>query len=61
MTFVDLRVVPPALRPATAPRIASALSMRRLSLDGWSERQTVLFVIFMGLLLYVPFAGSYGL
>ncbi len=35
--------------------------MRRLSLDGWSERQTALFVIFMGLLLYVPFAGSYGL
>ncbi|HVT07785.1 MAG TPA: glycosyltransferase family 39 protein [Polyangia bacterium] len=35
--------------------------MRRLSLDGWSERQTALFVIVMGLLLYVPFAGSYGL
>jgi 4-amino-4-deoxy-L-arabinose transferase-like glycosyltransferase len=35
--------------------------MRRFSLDGLTERQTALFVIFLGLLLYIPFAGSYGL
>jgi 4-amino-4-deoxy-L-arabinose transferase-like glycosyltransferase len=35
--------------------------MRRFSLDGLTERQTALFVILMGLLLYIPFAGSYGL
>ena len=35
----------------------------RLSLrpDDWSERQTGLFVILIGLLLYIPLAGSYGL
>src|SRR5579871_2803875 len=29
--------------------------------DDWTERQTGLFVILIGLLLYVPLAGSYGL
>ncbi len=29
--------------------------------DEWSERQAALFVILIGLLLYIPFAGSYGL
>jgi hypothetical protein len=29
--------------------------------DDWSERQTGLFVILIGLLLYVPLAGAYGL
>jgi len=29
--------------------------------DDWSERQTGLFVVLIGLLLYIPFAGSYGL
>ena len=29
--------------------------------DDWSERQTGLFVILIGLLLYIPLAGSYGL
>jgi len=35
--------------------------MRRFSLDSLTERQTALLVILMGLLLYIPFAGSYGL
>jgi 4-amino-4-deoxy-L-arabinose transferase-like glycosyltransferase len=29
--------------------------------DRWSERQTTLAVLLFGLLLYLPFAGSYGL
>ena len=29
--------------------------------DDWSERQTGLFVVLIGLLLYIPLAGSYGL
>jgi 4-amino-4-deoxy-L-arabinose transferase-like glycosyltransferase len=35
--------------------------MNAFSLDAWTERRTVLFVILMGLLLYLPLAGSYGL
>jgi 4-amino-4-deoxy-L-arabinose transferase-like glycosyltransferase len=35
--------------------------MRLPSLDSLSERRVSLFVILFGLLVYVPFAGSYGL
>jgi 4-amino-4-deoxy-L-arabinose transferase-like glycosyltransferase len=35
--------------------------MRLPSLDDWSERQVGLAVILLGLLLYIPLAGSYGL
>ncbi len=39
-------------------RFSSRLPLRP---DDWSERQTGLFVILIGLLLYIPLAGSYGL
>jgi 4-amino-4-deoxy-L-arabinose transferase-like glycosyltransferase len=50
-----------ALRPAR--RALSIGAFMRLSFrpDDWTERQTGLFVILIGLLLYIPFAGSYGL
>src|SRR5450432_3702905 len=32
-----------------------------LALDDWSERQVSIAVILLGLLLYIPLAGSYGL
>ena len=35
--------------------------MRLPSLNSLSERQVSLLVILFGLLLYIPFAGSYGL
>jgi 4-amino-4-deoxy-L-arabinose transferase-like glycosyltransferase len=35
--------------------------MRLPSLDAWSERQVSIAVILLGLLLYIPLAGSYGL
>jgi len=37
--------------------LTMATAMRWFSLDDWSERQTALFVILMGLVLYIPFAG----
>ena len=47
---------PPAVAPATTttpPRLGL--------LDRLSEGQTTALVILLGLLLYIPFAGTYGL
>ena len=46
--------------PAVAP-VAPAPAASGSFFDRFTERQMTLFVILFGLLLYVPFAGSYGL
>jgi len=51
--------------PVTAAEGAPAPAVERASggsfFDRFTERQMTIFVILFGLLLYVPFAGSYGL
>ncbi len=48
----------PAVLPAAAP---SPFGAARGFLDRLSERQTTLLVLLIGLLLYIPLAGTYGL
>jgi 4-amino-4-deoxy-L-arabinose transferase-like glycosyltransferase len=43
------------------PSSSRSLRSSWLSCDAWSERQVATAVILLGLLLYIPFAGSYGL
>ncbi len=56
---------PTAATGATAPAVAPVEVAERPSggsfFDRFTERQMTIFVILFGLLLYVPFAGSYGL
>ena len=49
--------------PASAPRPAGGTERwwHRLSLSRFTERQVALGVMMMGLLVYLPLAGSYGL
>jgi 4-amino-4-deoxy-L-arabinose transferase-like glycosyltransferase len=51
---------PPPDSPAPAPSTTPATPAAGL-LDRLSERQMVLAVLLFGILLYLPFAGSYGL
>jgi len=51
----------PAVDPPPSPRAAPAAPPRLGLLDRLSERQTTLLVILIGLVLYIPFAGTYGL
>jgi 4-amino-4-deoxy-L-arabinose transferase-like glycosyltransferase len=59
-----LRAATPAHSIAAFMSLRSSLRSLRSSLrscDAWSERQVATAVILLGLLLYIPFAGSYGL
>jgi 4-amino-4-deoxy-L-arabinose transferase-like glycosyltransferase len=44
-----------------AHSIAAFMRLPSLALDDWSERRVAISVILLGVLLYVPLAGSYGL
>jgi 4-amino-4-deoxy-L-arabinose transferase-like glycosyltransferase len=52
---------PPAERRPITDRLQALAALPSVSLSRWSERQVSVGVILFGLLLYVPFAGSYGL
>jgi len=50
--------------PENAPKVSTPASAGPAHVnwfDRLSERQMTLLVIMVGLLLYIPFAGSYGL
>jgi 4-amino-4-deoxy-L-arabinose transferase-like glycosyltransferase len=49
------------LRPGTGALSIGAFMRLSFRPDDWTERQTGLFVILIGLLIYIPLAGSYGL
>jgi 4-amino-4-deoxy-L-arabinose transferase-like glycosyltransferase len=49
------------LHAARPPLSIAAARMRLPTLDSLTERQTSLLVILFGLIVYLPFAGSYGL
>jgi len=52
---------PPAELAAPPPATAAPVAVGAGFFDRFTERQMVIFVLLIGALLYLPFAGSYGL